>query len=349
MLRIKSGFSALVKRDAPEIISTHCMLHRHALASKTLPPTLLAVMNDAISIINVVKGSACNSRLFKKLCEDLGSEHSVLLFHTEVRWLSRGLALKRLLELKDEVYIFLNSKTNILSYKLESPIFLIYLAYLGDIFTIINESNLSIQGKNNNIFNAKESITALKDKLNLWAIRVINGNFTNFILVESMINVGVVCSTEKKKEIQIEIHNHLKILSIALTEYFNFTDSSEHIWISNPFKFNLEEVDDNDIVKEHLIDLRNRRLYFLEFCNNSLSDFWILVKEEYPVLSEKALNYLIPFTTTYLCESGFSTLLSIKTKYRNRMDVSHFLRVSLTITEPMIEEIINSMQNQGAH
>ncbi len=34
----------------------------------------------------------------------------------------------------------------------------------------------------------------------------------------------------------------------------------------------------------------------------------------FPKLCEKALAVFIPFATTYLCESGFSTLLSIKTK-----------------------------------
>ena len=38
MLGQKSGFSALVKANAPHIIVTHCVLHRHALATKTLPP-----------------------------------------------------------------------------------------------------------------------------------------------------------------------------------------------------------------------------------------------------------------------------------------------------------------------
>jgi len=33
ILRNKSGFSALTKRDIPHLQGTHCFLHRHALAS----------------------------------------------------------------------------------------------------------------------------------------------------------------------------------------------------------------------------------------------------------------------------------------------------------------------------
>jgi hypothetical protein len=35
---------ALVKSDAPHIIVMHCVLHRHALATKTLPQKLAEVL-----------------------------------------------------------------------------------------------------------------------------------------------------------------------------------------------------------------------------------------------------------------------------------------------------------------
>ena len=37
VLGVKSGFTTLLKKRALHIVSTHCALHRHALASKTLP------------------------------------------------------------------------------------------------------------------------------------------------------------------------------------------------------------------------------------------------------------------------------------------------------------------------
>jgi hypothetical protein len=46
-----------------------------------------------------LKGKALNPRLFKALCEEMGIEHTKLLFHTEVRWQSRGKVLTRLFEL----------------------------------------------------------------------------------------------------------------------------------------------------------------------------------------------------------------------------------------------------------
>jgi len=53
---------------------------------KVLPKELSETMNDCIHIVNFVKARALNSRLFALLCEEMGSEHQSLLFHTAVRW-----------------------------------------------------------------------------------------------------------------------------------------------------------------------------------------------------------------------------------------------------------------------
>ena len=58
---------------------------------------------------------------------------------------------------------------------------------------------------------------------------------------------------------------------------------------------------------------------------------------------------LLPFATTYLCETGFSALTTIKTKARNRLDPQHDLRCALTSIEPRFEKICDQIQSQGAH
>ena len=54
MLGQKSGFGALVKADAPHITVTHCLLHRHALATKTFPPKLAEVLTIVMEHVNYV-------------------------------------------------------------------------------------------------------------------------------------------------------------------------------------------------------------------------------------------------------------------------------------------------------
>jgi len=68
----------------------------------------------------------------------------------------------------------------------------------------------------------------------------------------------------------------------------------------------------------------------------SLSEFWFQLKDEFKVLSDKAKIILLPLATTYLCESGFSAYLSIKTKYRSRLNAEPGIRLKLFPIQPDI-------------
>lgn len=68
MLGNTSGFATLVKKEIPQVIITHCFLHRQALASRTLPTFLKEVMSTCVKIINFIRSRALNHRLFKILC-----------------------------------------------------------------------------------------------------------------------------------------------------------------------------------------------------------------------------------------------------------------------------------------
>ena len=110
MLGSRSGFQTLVKQRAPLAIGVHCFIHREALASKTLPDQLNTVFKVLVKLVNYVKSSALNTRLFRKICQDMESDFEVLLFHTPVRWLSAGKILNRIFTLKEELMEFLQCK-----------------------------------------------------------------------------------------------------------------------------------------------------------------------------------------------------------------------------------------------
>ena len=71
MLGSKSRFNGLVLQKAPDVTFVHCILHRHALASKTLPSELLEGLQVFINTVNFIKNRSLNQRLFKFLCADL--------------------------------------------------------------------------------------------------------------------------------------------------------------------------------------------------------------------------------------------------------------------------------------
>ena len=97
------GFVTLAKNVNDDIITTHCFLHREALVAKTLPPELKNVLDQVVKMINFIKSRPRLSRLLSKLCRDMDSDYLILLFHTDVRWLSRGKALLRVFQLEDEL------------------------------------------------------------------------------------------------------------------------------------------------------------------------------------------------------------------------------------------------------
>ena len=104
------GFRAHVHEMVPDCTFIHCILHRKGLASKILSPEFMKVLKQVIALVNAVKSNSLNTRLFRRFCEKMESHHSNLLYHTEVRWLSKGSVLKRVLELRIELINFFTER-----------------------------------------------------------------------------------------------------------------------------------------------------------------------------------------------------------------------------------------------
>lgn len=81
----KNGFITKLKAQMLNACWMHCFLHRQAVAVKTLPQEYNEVFNIIIKIVNSIKGKALQTRLLQKNCQDMGSLHQNLLYHTEVR------------------------------------------------------------------------------------------------------------------------------------------------------------------------------------------------------------------------------------------------------------------------
>ena len=71
--------------------------------------------------------------------------------------------------------------------------------------------------------------------------------------------------------------------------------------------------------------------------------------EEYPELAKRALEALILFPTTYLCEAAMSALVNIKTTHRNRLRVANDMRIALSNINRRIDELVSKRQEQRSH
>ena len=95
--------SGIVKRildvAAPNATWNHCFLHGETLSAKDIVPELQGILKEVVKVVNYIKHSAKNARCFQAFCKEMGSDHKQLLYHAEVRWLSRGKVLSRVYEL----------------------------------------------------------------------------------------------------------------------------------------------------------------------------------------------------------------------------------------------------------
>ena len=72
----------------------------------------------------------------------------------EVRWLSKGKALKRAFALREEVEQFLEKDKNSTRTHFKDMDWLTSFAYLVDVFESLNELNVSLQGSNSTILDS---------------------------------------------------------------------------------------------------------------------------------------------------------------------------------------------------
>jgi len=118
---------------------------------------------------------------------------------------------------------------------------------------------------------------------------------------------------------------------MCLEIQFDSTYSKAKIWLRNPFLLDLNTINDSDLVKDELIDLRSKEMAHHDFQTKNVIELWCSLTKAYPRAVSKAMKLLIQFATTYLCESGFSKMVTIKTKARNRLDIKDDMRVALFI------------------
>ena len=343
MIGARSGFAKRVKERASGATSVHCMIHRQALASRTLPSDLQSTLNIAIKMVNFVKKSALNTRLFSKLCKDMSADYITLLYHTDVRWLSKGNMLSRVFQLREELAEFFGRQRQEFATYFDDPSFVERLAYLADIFEKLNTLNLSMQGSKTTIINLNDSLNAFVEKLELWKMNVMKDVFIMFDRLSS------VTRANESINISAEVAEHLCKLEEELNRYFPERKvMNENLKIvRNPINATFSSLPVH--LQEEFIDLKNDSTMKTAFENSELTTFWCNASASYPGVAKYMMSKLLPFGSTYLCEAAFSALVGMKTKCRNTLNVENDLICALSCIEPRISLLAKNKQSQASH
>uniref|UniRef100_A0A1Y1M059 HAT C-terminal dimerisation domain-containing protein n=1 Tax=Photinus pyralis TaxID=7054 RepID=A0A1Y1M059_PHOPY len=117
-------------------------------------------------------------------------------------------------------------------------------------------------------------------------------------------------------------------------------------WIANPFHANIT-TGISTKAEEELIDLSENTFLKEIFNPQKLAEFWLSVEETYPTLSLEAMKILMPFTSSYICETGFSAMVAIKTKCRNKLQLSNSLRLKISCIKVDIDAVIKKCRKQA--
>ena len=100
---------------------------------------------------------------------------------------------------------------------------------------------------------------------------------------------------------------------------------------------------------EQFIDLTSDLTLKSLYNPNSLISFWVKARSEFPLVGRKALQVLMSFVTSYLCEVGFSAVAVIKSKYRNKTDIEREMRVAISNIASRFDKICREQQAHCSH
>ena len=141
------------------------------------------------------------------------------------------------------------------------------------------------------------------------------------------------------EEITKYVISHLEPPFDEFQRYFpNLYNNEEHKFARNPFEFDIHALPKQ--MQEQVIDLKHDCAAKGDFENLEMTSFWIKCYTSYPLIAGMAWKFYIPFSTIYLCEKGFSVLVAIKTKQRNKLGVGSHIRCTLSNIRPIISHLI---------
>lgn len=177
----------------------------------------------------------------------------------------------------------------------------------------------------------------------LWKQRILSKipNYSSFPRLNDILDSENVPSIN----FQEVIVKHLDASIDEFNKYFPDikTDSWQSKLLRDPFVVDIMILSES--IQEEAIELKFTSCAKHDFEICELQKFWLKYQQVYPLVSAYAIKLLIQFSSTYLCEKSFSSLLNIKSKYRSCLNVDNDLRCALSEISPNIKKLVSQQKN----
>jgi hypothetical protein len=96
---------------------------------------------------------------------------------------------------------------------------------------------------------------------------------------------------------------------------------------------------------EEFIDLSEYSSLKFQFSRNNVIQFWLLFQQL--IVSAETIKILLPFSSSYICEVGFSVMVGIKNKHRNKLNLLNSLQLKINKIDVNVNAITKHNRKQA--
>ncbi|XP_053785831.1 general transcription factor II-I repeat domain-containing protein 2B [Desmodus rotundus] len=308
--KLKSKVAMVCKGS--DLKSICCIIHPESLCAQKLK--MDHVMNVVVNSVNWICSRGLNHSEFTTLLYELDSQYGSLLYYTEIKWLSRGLVLKRFFESLEEIDSFMSSRGKPIP-QLSSRDWVKDLAFLVDMTMHLNTLNASLQGHSQIVTQMYDFIRAFLAKLCLWETHLARNNLAHFPTLKSVSRSESDGLNYIPKIVELKAEFQKRLSDFKLYE-------SELTLFSAPFSVKIESV--HEALQMEVIDLQCNTALKSKYDKVGVPEFYKCLWGSYPKYKNHCAKILSMFGSTYICEQLFSILKLSKMKYSSQLKDSQW-------------------------
>ncbi|XP_053410680.1 general transcription factor II-I repeat domain-containing protein 2B isoform X2 [Nycticebus coucang] len=308
--KLKSRVATFCKGS--ELKSVCCIIHPESLCAQKLK--MDHVMDVVVNSVNWICSRGLNHSEFTTLLYELDSQYGSLLYYTEIKWLSRGLVLKRFFESLEEIDCFMSSRGKPLP-QLSSKDWVRDLAFLVDMTMHLNTLNISLQGHSQIVTQMYDLIRAFLAKLCLWETHLARNNLAHFPTLKSVSRNESDGLNYIPKIVELKTEFQKRLSDFKLYE-------SELTLFSSPFAVKIDSV--HEELQMEVIDLQCNTVLKTKYDKVGIPEFYKYLWSSYPKYRHHCAKILSMFGSTYICEQLFSIMKLSKTKYGSQLKDSQW-------------------------